>query len=800
LTAQNDAQRDAYNGSEPCLNSTTIGSSAPLSQIMQLNVDMDNLPSGYLSNPVYAQPLYISGITVSSPANTSNCNPSCNLAIGVTLNTTIFAWNATTGNVVWSREGGPAGTTSGTSGKALYYTDCGTTGSPVTMPAPHALPYLGILSTPVIDSSLSPPTMFLASYCKVPGTPPTDNWYLHGIDLTTGQDIVTSGGNPVGIQIPDCPASYGPNTGGWPTGSNGADGLSPNTTCTSGDNGAVRFFPANQNQRPALLEVGSLIYLSFGVHDAEGVYPASYPISSSSYAYHGWMMAYNRAISSSSQPTIAFATTAQGNSDGGQNSSSPNCDINTLTGTGEYQNQPNWCGHGGGIWMSGHGPAASNGTLADGYYHIFLGAGNGGYQQSGQNWGQSIIDFRESSSVTNTSPFQSFTPYGGLAIEPNSAWGACGCNSGGGSCGTTCSSFEVENANDWDMAVSGILLFDGSDGKRWAVSVDKGGYGYLLPQGNLCGGTPNPDLTQCNPQSYTSGDPGNQFAFQAPLIPCGSGSGPQGTDCDRVTGLASFYDGASQLLYFWPNTGNSSEAQERLTALQFNPGGAAITPPGSPTITTSGINVTGTGTYFTQWLIPGDSITAGGQTQVVTTITGDTSITATAFSPALSSSTALTSYGGYFVNPAPDYAPDSSTTGYPGGAVAVTSNSGSDGVVWAIIPAHVDAGLGSGNIASEYQRTQGYLWVYQATPVASNGSDDYPGLLKLWDSKNSTCDILGTGNPCATFCASPYAVPTVVQSMVFVSTYAINTDASGLCPTDDATQPSYNSGILVYGL
>jgi len=95
------------------------------------------------------------------------------------------------------------------------------------------------------------------------------------------------------------------------------------------------------------------------------------------------------------------------------------------------------------------------------------------------------------------------------------------------------------------------------------------------------------------------------------------------------------------------------------------------------------------------------------------------------------------------------------------------------------------------------------LWAYNAVPQPAGGGFPTPGLRKLWDSKNGTCQIYGSGGtPCQTFCAAPYAVPTVVQGMVFVATYAINTvgDTTPLCPTDDASQPGYNSGLLVFGL
>lgn len=65
-----------------------------------------------------AQPLYVAGIHTSL----TNCSPSCDMIIAATLNDTVFAWNASSGAQVWSRQG-----TGGTS-NALWYDDCGSPG------------------------------------------------------------------------------------------------------------------------------------------------------------------------------------------------------------------------------------------------------------------------------------------------------------------------------------------------------------------------------------------------------------------------------------------------------------------------------------------------------------------------------------------------------------------------------------------------------------------------------------------------------------------------------------------------
>src|SRR5579871_2535802 len=159
LTGQNDNNRDSYNSSESCLTESNVNEYG-LKELTVLQVDMDDLPTStppagippYSSNPIYAQPLFIPGITNSSYPN---CSSTCDMVVAATLNGTIFAWNADTLQLVWSRRGGPSGTTTGNAGTALWYGDCnGATNGSVGVPFSRTLPFVGVISTPVIDSSL----------------------------------------------------------------------------------------------------------------------------------------------------------------------------------------------------------------------------------------------------------------------------------------------------------------------------------------------------------------------------------------------------------------------------------------------------------------------------------------------------------------------------------------------------------------------------------------------------------------------------------------------------------------------
>jgi hypothetical protein len=295
-----------------------------------------------------------------------------------------------TGQSLWSRtwqnhDGNP------NDGKNwLPYDDCGAGGTVVSK-SNTSLNFAGILSTPVIDLSIannsgSTGVVFLAAQCQTSSV--QESWYLHEIDLATGYDMSK-------IQI-----------SGSAPGSNDADDL---------NGGTIAFNGKEENQRAALLDVNSsnftthpLIYVPFGVATKE--------TSASTDPYHGWVLGYtlssgSLAAAMSGTTQFAFLTTPNGCGPGGNTT---HCNIDPNTGNppcdclvqGGAQNAPTWGGHGAGIWMSGRGPAADTGS--SGVSHAFLGIGNGGFQQDSNhnplNWGESIVDFRLSSTNMDITP------------------------------------------------------------------------------------------------------------------------------------------------------------------------------------------------------------------------------------------------------------------------------------------------------------------------------------------------------------------------------------------------------------
>lgn len=646
LTSQYDNLRDAHNRYETLLTATGLSSGTvklTKPSWSPLAVDTDDLPSGQTANPIYAQPLYVSQVQVGSAKH--------NLLIAVTLNTTIYAWDADNGKLLWKRKG-----TTGAAGfNTLYFDDCGTRGAPV--PRFEVLPFLGILGTPVIDVTTTPARMYLVSACET-GNSKKESW-LHEINLASGKDVDK-------VQIA---------------------GAVPG----SGDGGSTLTFAANEElQRPALLELRvpngnpkHVIYVAYGtgVHEDSATNP-----------YHGWVFGYTTGTGGVLSQVFAFATTPT--SDTG-NTGSPGCDSSITNG---FQNAPNWCGHGAGIWMSGRGPA---GNVLNGIGHSYFGVGNGGFQANGLNWGESVMDFQVSAEGAASKPSGFFTPYGGVAVEPPLQNGVS-------------YTFQTLNENDWDQSVSGILLFDDPNGNHRAITVDKAGYGYVFDQENLGGFAPS--------------DPGNLFPFGASPILCTSTA----ADCARIVSLA-YYNNA---LYFWPN-------KAQLNALQYYNSKTNLQ--GQGTITSTGTSITGIGVNFSAELIAGDTLVAGGQAVIVTSVKPNALTVSPAFSPNVINSSYT--YNGLFVNPIVATVPSTSTSGYPGGSLVITSNgtAAGSGVVWAIGTAHG---------TTQVKHGAGTLYVYDAAT-----------LQEIWTSPDA-------------FTASQGALPTVVNGNVYI--------------------PTYDQGILVY--
>jgi hypothetical protein len=813
LTEQYGNRRQGYNNQESYLTSANISTSPPtVAPFSPLMVDLALLPGATTGtvNRVLAQPLYVPAVS----SGLTNCNPSCNMVLVVTLGGGVYAFNAgdTThsggtgaGGLVWARNGQSTSGTDKTN--YFWYDDCGQSGGisdTLYGGVSGNVSFAGILATPVIDTSGSTPLMYVTSLCETTTVVKQQHWFIHQIELNDGHDVAT----PQEI------------TGAVP-GSANAD--SQTTSCPTGvSSPCIPFEAWNAMQRPGLLEVSlqavsyPLIYVALGFGAPQ----------ETTTPYHGWVFAYDNNLNQK----LIFATNTKGGStantdtpacagipSGGGNSTcsctdnqggcSPNsggstdCPTCCIPSNG-YLFSPNWCGHASGIWGgSGRAPAANTLNVSGSpVSNAYFGTTNGSFQQwqsdgttllspNPYNWGESIVDFTFSSAGFGQVPSQYFTPYGGRAVQPPTG------TEGGATANPVPYTFEGLNQNDYDMAVSGILLLDDPAGTPRLVTCDKAGYCYLLTQGNLCGDSAN-NPPQCYPgvsnglPGLASGDPGDVFAFAGNLTQCPDQSASlpdQDDSCDRITSLAFNNAGSPRYLYLWPS-------YERLTGLQLSNGTNQLSgalpitwTTGSTTIQLNSACTSGTN-CFTDEVVPGDTLTACGCTgtscPIVTTVNSSgASITVSqAFPSTCTPPQSTWSYSGYFLNPIRDNRPAAAAVQDPGGSVEVTSNGGSDAVVWGLATVCLNS----------------------SSPCSSNAATLYAydtSLDRLWCTNSlSYCDNSSSFNQ------ARFALPTVANGYVYVPTSGVNLPAapssclnypnsSYCCVTSPSNQCG---GVIVY--
>jgi hypothetical protein len=206
-----------------------------------------------VDGPVFAQPLFVSGITISGKSR--------DLVIVATMSNSVYAFdgNVPSTSPIWSNLRFATAYTSFPEQEGGFY-GAG----------------LGCLSTPVVDAA----NLKLYVVCgSVSGTTP--NWIIRQLNLTTGATLQTA---TISGQV----------VGTGDTGVSGCDGFGPTASdTTSGAN--LLFFPKYEFQRAglALSPDSSTVYVGFGgFNDTR--------------PYHGWLMAY--ATSSLSQTAIWNST------------------------------------------------------------------------------------------------------------------------------------------------------------------------------------------------------------------------------------------------------------------------------------------------------------------------------------------------------------------------------------------------------------------------------------------------------------------------------------------------------------
>jgi hypothetical protein len=265
---------------------------------------------------VDAQPLFLSLLTIGGTVH--------NVLYVATENDTLYAWDASTGQPLWTASGLETGET------AADNQGCDEVSAQV-----------GITSTPVIDRNFAPD----GAIFFVAKTKDSSGGYhqrLHALDLLTGAEL---SGSPTEIA-----ATYPANGGKTKT-----------------------FDPGISVERSALLLSGGTVYLSWGA-----------PCHQTALDYDGWVMAYNEG---------------------------------TLQQQSVLDVTPN--GSGGGIWMSGAGPAAdANGNVflatSEGTFDTTL--STGGAPANG-DYGNGFLKIESPSGVMSV--YDYFEPLNGVPGAAN---------------------------------------------------------------------------------------------------------------------------------------------------------------------------------------------------------------------------------------------------------------------------------------------------------------------------------------------------------------------------------------------
>ncbi len=182
-TYHNDNARDGVNPNETVLTPSNITAK-----------DFGLLATATVDGLIYAQPLYLTAVTLNTPTCPASGGP-YNLVLVATQNNTVygFTYTYTAGSFkfiqCWSL--GLNGSNQFGSEYAIPFTALP---QYLGFPCNNIIPQSGITSTPVIDTSVTPPVMYVVSAHQVPGANNTYTYpyRIHAIFLNTGSEATGS--------------------------------------------------------------------------------------------------------------------------------------------------------------------------------------------------------------------------------------------------------------------------------------------------------------------------------------------------------------------------------------------------------------------------------------------------------------------------------------------------------------------------------------------------------------------------------------------------------------------------------
>lgn len=189
-TSHNDPMRDGVNSQETTLTPSLFPSQSTAN--FGLLVPEAGGASGAVDGLIYAQPLYLSGVSMASSA----CSGTQNIILVATMNNSIYAFTYTY--------------TLSSKSYTFLLTQCwmlnlnqpGEFATPFTAvglgrsgtPCNNIVPSIGITGTPVIDTSVTPPVLYAVSAHQTASLSYT--YRLHAINVSTGTEQLNGSSAP----------------------------------------------------------------------------------------------------------------------------------------------------------------------------------------------------------------------------------------------------------------------------------------------------------------------------------------------------------------------------------------------------------------------------------------------------------------------------------------------------------------------------------------------------------------------------------------------------------------------------
>jgi hypothetical protein len=190
-TYHNDPARDGVNSQETILTPSLFPSQSGAN--FGLLKPAAGGATGAVDGLLYAQPLYLSGVAM---ASSSGCSGTQNIVLVATENNSVYAFT-------WTY-------TSSTTGYSFSLIQCWMTNlnqagefaipftavaaSSTGTPCNNLLPETGITSTPVIDTSVTPPVMYVVTADQKSNL--TYTYRLHAINVNSGTEVTNGSGAP----------------------------------------------------------------------------------------------------------------------------------------------------------------------------------------------------------------------------------------------------------------------------------------------------------------------------------------------------------------------------------------------------------------------------------------------------------------------------------------------------------------------------------------------------------------------------------------------------------------------------